>query len=155
MSEEIDFSELLEELSTEELEEVPQNNDKFETVTDDNVNEFVLTYGAKLVKDGMASIDKIKGKITSAQNADEISALSEMVRAMNSTLETLTKISIQNKKEKNAKEVRQLAHQQKLELPNGPKTQIIVGTREDIFKRILESDEELIKKTDTVEVIDD
>lgn len=153
MTDKKDFAEILEELAGEELIEEIYDDGRFDSVTDENVNDFVLEYGSRLVKDGMDSINKIKNKITSAQNADEISALSEMMRAMNSTLDTLTKISLQNKKEKNAKEARETAHQHRKELPDTPKTQIIVGTREDIFKKMMEAEREIEKEAREIEEI--
>ena len=151
MTEKKDFTDILEELAGEDLLEDIQEDNRFDNVTDNNVNDFVLEYGSRLVKDGMDSIKKIKGRITSGQDADEISALSEMMRAMNSTLDTLTKISLQNKKEQSAKDVKEMDYKQRKELPEGPKTQIIVGTREDIFKQLLDSEKEATE----VEVIDD
>lgn len=150
-NQEKDFTDILEELAGEELLEEIQEDNRFEEVTDDNVNEFVLTYGAQLVKDGMDSINKVKTKITSGQDAEEIKALSEMMRAMNSTLDTLTKISLQNKKEKSATNVKQIEHEHRKELPDAPKTQIIVGTREDIVKQILAAE----KEATDIEVIED
>ena len=151
--EEKDFTDILEELSGEELFEDIQEDNRFKTVTDDNVNDFVLTYGAQLVKDGMDSINKVKTKITSGQDADEIKALSEMMRAMNSTLDTLTKISLQNKKEKSITQVKQIEHEHRKELPNTPSTQIIFGTREDIVKQILAAESE--KQATDIEIIDE
>jgi hypothetical protein len=147
-----DFTDILEELEGEELldnSQTPEVDEEFETVTDDNVNEFVLKYGSKLVKDGMDAINKVKPKITSGQDADEIKALSEMMRAMNSTLSTLTNIALQNKKEKSATANKQIDHQHKKELPNAPQTTIIVGTREDIFRQLAEAE----KQATEVEVV--
>lgn len=151
MKDDKEFTEILEELAGEELLEEIEEDNKFETVTDDNVNDFVLEYGSKLVKDGMDSISKIKNKITSGQDADEIDALSQMMRAMNSTLDTLTKISLQNKKEKSATANKELDFNQRKELPDSPKTQVIVATREDIVKQILMAERE----AKDVEVIED
>lgn len=133
MEEDIKFTDLLEDLADEELLDEISEDTRFGVVTDDNVNDFVLEYGSRLVKDGMDAIEKVKPKITSGQDADEISALSELMRAMNSTLGTLTKISLQNKKELAEKEVRELAFTHKKELGPMQKTQIVIGTREDIF----------------------
>jgi len=135
---ELDFSELLEEIGDDELIEEIKADERFQEVTDENVNDFVLEYGSRLVKDGMNAIDKVKPKITSGQNADEISALSELMRAMNATLGTLAKISLQNKKDENDRNVLETSHQNKKEL-TGTKTQVVVGTREEIFKKMLES----------------
>ena len=151
MKDEKDFTEMLEELAGEELLEDIHEDNRFEVVTDENVNDFVLEYGSKLVKDGMDSISKIKNKITSGQDADEIDALSQMMRAMNSTLDTLTKISLQNKKEKSATQVKELDFKQRKELPDTPKTQVIVATREDIVKQIVEAEKQAIN----IEVIDE
>lgn len=148
-----DFTDILEELDGEELldhSQTPEEDVEFETVTDDNVNEFVLKYGSKLVKDGMDAINKVKPKITSGQDADEIKALGDMMRAMNSTLDTLTKISLQNKKEKSATTVKEIEHQHRKELPTA-QTTVIVGTREDIFRQLAEAE----KQATEVEVVEE
>jgi hypothetical protein len=152
----MDFSELLEVLGDSELVEEIKADEKYQTVTDDNVNDFVLEYGSRLVKDAMNAINKVTPKITSAQNADEIAALSELMRAANSTLANLTKISLQNKKEKSDRENKQLEynHKKELKFPITNNTQVIInGTREDIFKQIMEAEKEA-EATD-VEVIED
>lgn len=157
MEDKMDFKDLLDELTENELtkEEIPAEDGRFETVTDDNVNDFVLEYGSKLVKDGMNAIEIVKPKITSGQNADEISALSEMIRAMNSTLDTLTKISLQNKKEKSAKDQRELSHTQRKELGNSTiNTQVIISTREDAFKQMIENAEKVVEAIDIPEESD-
>jgi hypothetical protein len=149
--EEKDFTDILEELADEELldeEIVPVEH---ETVTDDNVNDFILDQASKLVRDNMEIMDKVKDKIATAQDADEIKALAELMRATNSTLDTLTKISLQNKKEKSVTEVKQIEHEHRKELPQGPQTQIIVGTREDIFKKLAEAEKEATE----IEVVED
>lgn len=135
--ESVNFTDLLEELADEELLEEIQSDERYPDVTDENVNEFILEYGSRLVKDGMDAIDRVKPKITSGQDADEISALSELMRAMNSTLGTLTKISLQNKKEKSEKANKELEYVHKKELgPSTTNNTVIVGTREDIFKQL-------------------
>ena len=146
----LDFTDLLEELADEELLTEIEEDDRFPEVTDENVNDFVLEYGSRLVKDGMDAIDKIKPKITAAQNAEEISALSEMMRAMNSTLGTLTKISLQNKKEESDKAIRELAYTHKKELgPTTTNTTILVGTREELRKQMKEAEGEVIDVIET------
>jgi hypothetical protein len=144
-----DFSDILAELSNSEvLNEIDDNEtseiDEFETVTDDNVNDFILKYGSMLVKDGIDAVNKVKPKITTAQDADEIKALSDMMRAINSTLDTLTKISLQNKKTNLTTEVKQLECTTKKELSEQPNTQILVSTREDIFKELLQEEKKAI-----------
>jgi len=136
---ELEFNDLLEQLADEELLDEIKGDDRFPTVTDDNVNEFILEYGSKLVKDGMDAIDRVKPKITSGQDADEISALSELMRAMNSTLGTLTKISLQNKKEVSDRKQTELTYTKKKELGHSPKTQVLIGTREDIMKEMMKA----------------
>lgn len=150
--EEKDFADILEELSDEELMEYTEEpKEPEEEVTDENVNEFILKQASTLVRDNMEIMEKVKHKIASAQNAEEIKALSELIRATNSTLDTLTKISLQNKKEKSATAVKQIEHEHRKELPDAPKTQIIVGTREDVFRQIAEAE----KKATEIEVIED
>jgi hypothetical protein len=144
-----DFTDILEELSNTEIldkiDDDPQDDTgEFDTVTDDNVNDFILKYGSMLVKDGIDAVNKVKPKIMTAQNTDEIKALSDMMRAINSTLDTLTKISLQNKKTNLTTEVKEIEYSHKKELNDSPKTQILVSTREDIFKDLISAEKEAI-----------
>ena len=142
------FTDILEDIFDDDLIEDTIEPEEDQPITDENVNEFVLEYGSKLVKDGMDAIDKLKPKITTGQDADEIASLAELMRAMNATLGTLTKISLQNKKDKSDKANTELTFEHKKELGHTPNTQVIIGTREDIFKRLIESE------TKTPEIID-
>ena len=151
----LEFNDLLEQLADEELLDEIKSDDRFPEVTDSNVNEFVLEYGSRLVKDGMDAIDRVKPKITSGQDADEISALSELMRAMNSTLGTLTKISLQNKKEKSEQANTELTYDKKKELGTTPNTQVVIATREDIFKEMMNRVAGEVIEIDAEDVDDD
>ena len=151
----LEFNDLLEQLADEELLEEIKSDERFPTVTDENVNDFVLEYGSKLVKVGMDAIDRVKPKITSGQDADEISALSELMRAMNSTLGTLTKISLQNKKDESERKNTELTYEKKKELTGVPRTQVLIGTREDIMKGMMKAVEGEVIDVEAKEIKED
>lgn len=115
-----------------------------EDVNDENVNEFILKCSASLVKKGMTAIDFTQQMLSTAEDSSDVEILTKLMKSTNDALNTMTKISVQNKKGKLAKELR--ASMPKKELPapsvnienlNAPQNTIVTtGTREDFMKTL-------------------
>jgi hypothetical protein len=124
--------------STNEDIEDPEN------VNDENVNEFILKCSALLVKKGMTAIDFTQQMLSTAEDSSDVDILTKLMKSTNDALNTMTKISLQNKKGKLAKELR--ASMPKKELPrpsvnienlNAPQNTIITrATREEFLKQL-------------------
>ena len=108
-------------------------------LTDENVNDFVIKKTAALVNHGIEVIESVKDVIAGAQDAEELAALSELIKATTSAIDTMNKLNMQNKKLKQTKELKEL------DMGRQPKevgavtnnTLIITGNREDIFRKFI------------------
>jgi hypothetical protein len=124
------------------------------SINDDNLGDFLVQNAAKVIKDSVDSIQILKQTLYQSEDPEEVVAFSELVKASTTALEVLNKIHIQNKKNKHGKEMRQLEIESRKELetlkkPNINNTNILLSTREDLFKRIIDE----VKKPQTIEII--
>jgi hypothetical protein len=148
---------LLSELSSFELPvSEPKQVAPAMEVTDDNINEYIVKRTTQLIDTSITAVDDIKDYIIQGQNPDEIAALSELINAATKSIEALNRINLLNKKGKIDKELKEMDLNNKKEvagmLPgnNVVNNNLIVASREDIFKQLLSATEAEPK----IEVID-
>lgn len=114
--------------------EVSQEED---VLTRDNLEEFILKYTGNLVKQASESVSLVKDYVETAPNAEDVTALAELIRATSTAVEGLNKILVTNKRSKTAMDIKQLELQSKQQQFN---TAVGVGlmlTREELMKQLL------------------
>jgi len=79
----------------------------------------------------------------------DIEAYAEVYKGVVGVLDTLAKLELQNKKAKTAKELKEMDIKSKKELPESSKgnTNILIATREEIFKNFIKQGEKIIEAT--------
>jgi hypothetical protein len=116
-------------------------------LTDDALGQFILSHGGKLVQDSTALVARLKKTIGASGDAEEVSALSDLIASTASAIETLNKIHTQNKKIQAAKDLKQQEIEGKKEVAriknegesnNNAGAGLIVASREEIFAMLLE-----------------
>ncbi len=96
-------------------------------LTSDKLEDFLLKNASNIVQNGVELIKDLKDSITQAIDADEVSALADMIKATNGSLEILNKLNINNKK---------LNIKSGGKIINSGNTNIFVGTREDVLSQL-------------------
>jgi len=143
------LDELLEQLKDDESlgNAVPTQPKQEIDITDENINEWILKKAGSLIENGMDAVDALKQVILSSGEPHDISAYSEMFKAVVGALDTLGKINLQNKKAVTAKELKQMDIKARAELPEAKvgNTNILIATREDIMKNFLEQGKDSIE----------
>lgn len=148
-----DLNTLLDELSSFQMPVTAPKQNKPENsseLTDDNINEFILKKASKLINSGLGAVEDLKDFIVQGQNPDEIAALSELISSTTKALEALNRINLQNKKAKTDKEIKEIdiAGRKAVAgmLPGNNiinnKTNVLVASREEIIKQLLETEKE-------------
>ena len=113
-----------------------QKTEEFELNKDD-LEQFLLNKAGKLINDSLSMVDIVKQYVESAPNAEDVASLSDLLKATTSSIDTLSKILVQNKRSETSiatkmldinskKELQQTDHQNKLEL-----------TREEVLDRLI------------------
>lgn len=104
----------------------------------ENLEEFLLDYSGKLIKDSVEYVEDVKQFITSAPDAKDVEALSKLVGASAAAIETLNKILIAKENNKNRTKIKKLDIQSKKELQQDTNTTLgLTINREELLKQII------------------
>ena len=147
-----ELEELLEQLKNDETitaTELPKELKEC-AVNDENVNDWVLDKASELVENGMDAVAALKEIILSSGEPTDIAAYSDVFKSVVGALDTITKINIQNKKARTAKELKEMDIKAKKELPApvAGNTNVLIATRDDIFKNFIEEGKKTLEVTD-------
>jgi hypothetical protein len=131
-------NDIISQLKTSSLSNTsPQKEDV--KLTKDNLEEFILTNTGKLVTKSLGLIDNIESFVSTSPEPDDVTALSELIKAATSAVESLNKIYIADSKNENQMKIKKLdiAAKEKLSLMDN-QTKILLS-REDIMKALINS----------------
>lgn len=133
---------------------------KPETINEDNIDDFIFRKSSVLIQQGVDTIESIKETVLSGADAETIEAYSKLMSSVASSIEILNKINLQKRKEKAAKDLKQMdidTSKKLLDKYDGRtiqnQTNILVASREEIMSAILGEADNIIKD-DTSNVID-
>ena len=120
-------------LAAKEVEKNEFNLDK------DKLEDFLLKYSGKLIKDSVDYVEEVKQFITSAPDYRDVEALSKLVGASASAIESLNKILISNKTNDSRKEIKQMDIDSKKELAKENDQRLgLTINREELLKQLID-----------------
>ena len=120
-------------LAAKEVEKNEFNLDK------DKLEDFLLKYSGKLIKDSVDYVEEVKQSITSAPDSRDVEALSKLVGASASAIESLNKILISNKTNDSRKEIKQMDIDSKKELAQENDQRLgLTINREELLKQLID-----------------
>jgi len=139
MDQKIEVKNLLEQLNeVKALSETPAKTDT--KLEKDKVEDFVIQQSARLIKETNELILSMKDYIAHSPESKEILAISELIKASTSAIDTLNKINLAEKKNQSAKEIKAMDIESKKQLKEATGNENkITFTREEILKRLMES----------------
>lgn len=104
----------------------------------DKVEDFVIQNSGKLIKQSIEVMDNVKDYIMASGDPDSISSLADLINASSRSIESLNKIVIQNKRSATTLTVKEMDIKSKTELEDQRNENALIGTREEVFQKILE-----------------
>lgn len=104
------------------------------SISKENLEQFIIDKASQLVNDTTSTIAYLKRLVEAAPDAKEVASLAELVKASSSTLDTLTKMVISDKKNNTIKELKQLD----MAIKQKPEALKNKYTRDEIFKQLFE-----------------
>ena len=120
-------------VARKELEKDEFNLDKEE------LEKFLLNYSGKLIKGTVDYVEEVKQFITSAPDAKDVDALSKLVGASASAIESLNKILLQDKANEAKIQVKQMDVESKRELQDKSNERIgLTINREELLKQLID-----------------
>ena len=150
-----DIGDLVDQLkNAEKYLKKPEKAEEEFNLDPEELEKFILNNAGKLVKKSIDMVDEVKQYVETAPESRDVSSLSELINASSSAIETLSKILVQNKKDKTQKEVKQMDIDGKKQLMQGEFNAKVMLSRDDVMKElfaIVEREEKDITPTQSQE----
>lgn len=123
-------------------------------VTRENLEQFILKHSTRLVRQASDAITTVKDYVEVAPNAEDVAALSELIRAQGSALAELNKMFISDQRNQTAIKLRKMDNENRSEQTDKQIGAVVMLTREEAFRQMLEMKKEqlAIQDKDTIEV---
>jgi hypothetical protein len=103
------------------------------------LEDFLLKYSGKLIKDSVDYVEDVKQYISSAPDARDVDALSKLIGASASAIESLNKILLQDKANEAKIQVKEMDIQSKKELQDRNNERIgLTINREELLNQLIE-----------------
>jgi len=120
-------------VAKKELEKQDFNLDK------EKLEDFLLQYSGKLIKGSVDYVEDVKQFITSAPDSRDVDALSKLIGASASAIESLNKILLQDKANEAKIQVKEMDIQSKKELQDKSNEQVgLTINREELLKQLID-----------------
>lgn len=103
----------------------------------ENIEDFVIENSGKLIKQSLDVLDNVKDYIMASGDPDSISSLADLINASSKSIESLNKIVIQNKRSATTLTAKQMDNQAKYAIEEKRNEHAFVGSRDEVFKKIL------------------
>ncbi len=118
----------------------------------EELEQFVLNNAGSLVKKSIDMVDEVKQYVETAPESRDVSSLSELINASSSAIETLSKILVQNKRDKTQRTVKQMDIEGKKQLMQGEFNAKMMLSRDDVMNELFSKvKEEEVKDITPVE----
>ena len=103
------------------------------------LEDFLLKYSGKLIKDSVDYVEDVKQYISSAPDARDVDALSKLIGASASAIESLNKILLQDKANEAKIQVKEMDIESKKELQDRNNERIgLTINREELLNQLIE-----------------
>jgi hypothetical protein len=138
----------------EQLKQVPKvvsvAQEQTDELTKENLEQFILKHTGNLVKQATESVALVKDYVETAPNAEDVTALAELIRATSTAVEILNKTLISDKRNQTVVHVKELeikSRQEQFDTAVGVKLML---TREELMKQLMtpQSKESQVKVID-------
>jgi len=111
----------------------------FPAVTKDNLEAFILKHTSELVRSSSEAVELVKDYVTSAPNAEDVTALADLVKATATAVNTLNNLLSTEKKNNTLIKIKEMdinSRREELDTAIGVKLML---TREELMKQLLNS----------------
>jgi len=106
-------------------------------INDETINDFIMKKASLLIQQGVDTLEGIKNAVKGSGNPEEVESYSKLITAVTSTVDTLNKINIQNKKAAASRELKKLDMEMKQgQLTNNGNINVLVAPREEIMNKL-------------------
>ena len=136
----IDFNDLTD--SLQKSFQTIKEADKERKASDDelkkeNLEEFILKYAGRLVKDGVELVEDLKATFSQSLDPREIESLAETFKGVSGALNILKALQVSKEKSKTSKELKTMEIEAKKERIEDKEIKGLRINRDELFKKLL------------------
>ena len=106
-----------------------------------DLEQFILDNQSTLIKDSVDVLQIMKQYVAAAPNAEDIGSFAELLKATSTAIDNLTKLHTSNQRVDTQVKVKQMDIDAKKQINDDNIKTKLIGTREEIFKKMLEKSE--------------
>ena len=128
--------------TNKEVKKLPKQQEF--TLEKDELEQFLINKAGKLINDSMEMVDNVKQYVAAAPNSEEVESLANLLKATTSSIDSLSRIFIQNKRSETSIDVKKMDIDSKKELLETDHQNKLELSREEVLDR-------LIKNADIIE----
>jgi len=110
-----------------------------------DLEQFILDNQGTLIKDSVDVLQIMKQYVAAAPNAEDIGSFAELLKATSTAIDNLTKLHTSNQRVDTQVKIKQMDIEAKKQINDDNNKTKLIGTREEIFKKLLE-------KSDVIDV---
>lgn len=102
------------------------------------LEQFILDNQGILIKDSVDVLQIMKQYVAAAPNAEDVGSFAELLKATSTAIDNLTKLHTSNQRVNTQVKLKQMDIEAKKEINDDNNMMKLVGTREEIFKKMME-----------------
>ncbi len=133
-----DMGDLIDQLkNANQLLKKPEEKEEEFNLTKEELEQFILNNAGRLIKQSIEVVADVKQYVETAPEHRDVISLAELIKASSSAIETLSKVLVQDKRDKTQKDVKLMDIQGKKELLQGEVNAKLMFSRDDVMKELL------------------
>ena len=134
-----DIDDLINQLknTNKEVNKLPKQQEF--TLEKDELEQFLINKAGKLINDSMEMVDNVKQYVAAAPNSEEVESLANLLKATTSSIDSLSRIFIQNKRSETSLDVKKLDIDSKKELLETDHQNKLELSREEVLDRLIQN----------------
>lgn len=119
------------------------------------LEQFILDNQSTLIKDSVDVLQIMKQYVAAAPNAEDIGSFAELLKATSTAIDNLTKLHTSNQRVETQVKIKQMDIEAKKEINDDNNLVKLVGTREEIFKKMLKESDVIDVEVEQVDDVKD
>lgn len=130
-------------------------------LSEDNMAEYILKISSKIVENGFETLTCVQRDVMAHKDEKAVESYSSLLNSVVSAVDTITKMNLQQMKQKAAKELKVMDIESKEKIAAkkidagkesgggvlGGRNNILIATREDFFKMVKENSDDIVDVT--------
>jgi hypothetical protein len=123
--------------TNKEVKKLPKTEEF--TLKREELEQFLINKSGKLINDSMEMVENVKQYVAAAPNSEEVESLANLLKATTSSIDSLSRIFIQNKRSETSIGMKKMDIESKKELLDTDHQNKLEMSREEVLDRLIQN----------------